>query len=146
MLSDRSLSVCNVGVLWPNGSMNQDETWHASRPWSWPHGIRWGPSPSPKMGQSPQFSAHICCAQMAGWIKVPLGREVGLSSSNVLLDASFPQKGRTPQFSAHVNCGQTAGLIKMALGTEVGLGPATFVRWGPNSPKKVHGPQFLAHV
>jgi len=105
MLSDRSLSVCNVGVLWPNGSMNQDETWHASRPWSWPHGIRWGPSPSPKMGQSPQFSAHICCAQMAGWIKVPLGREVGLSSSNVLLDASFPQKGRTPQFSAHVNCG-----------------------------------------
>ena len=30
-LSDRCLSVlsvCNVGVLWPNGWMGQDETWH----------------------------------------------------------------------------------------------------------------------
>ena len=26
MLSDRYLSVCNVGVLWPNGWMYQDET------------------------------------------------------------------------------------------------------------------------
>jgi len=25
------LSVCNVGVLWPNGWMDQDETWHGSR-------------------------------------------------------------------------------------------------------------------
>jgi len=33
--------------------------------------------PLPK-GHSPKFSAHICCGQMAGWIKVPLGIEVGL--------------------------------------------------------------------
>ena len=26
------LSVCNVGVLWPNGWMDQDETWHGGRP------------------------------------------------------------------------------------------------------------------
>ena len=26
------LSVCNAGVLWPNGWMDQDETWHAGRP------------------------------------------------------------------------------------------------------------------
>jgi len=26
------LPVCNVGVLWPNGWMDQDETWHTSRP------------------------------------------------------------------------------------------------------------------
>jgi len=26
------LSVCNVGALWPNGWMDQDETWHAGRP------------------------------------------------------------------------------------------------------------------
>jgi len=41
MLSDRCLScvsclsVCpvyDVGVLWPNGWMRQDETWHAGRP------------------------------------------------------------------------------------------------------------------
>ena len=30
MLSDRS--VYNVGVLWPNGRMNQDATWYGSRP------------------------------------------------------------------------------------------------------------------
>jgi len=23
------LSVCNIGVLWPNGWTDQDETWHA---------------------------------------------------------------------------------------------------------------------
>jgi len=28
----RRLSVCNVGVLWPNGSMDQDATWYGSRP------------------------------------------------------------------------------------------------------------------
>jgi len=43
------LSVCNVGVLWPNGWMDQDETWHAGRPRPRPHCVRWGPSsPSTK--------------------------------------------------------------------------------------------------
>jgi len=38
MLSDRCLSclsvlsVCNVGVLWPNGWMDQDATWYGGRP------------------------------------------------------------------------------------------------------------------
>jgi len=41
--------VCNVGVLWPNGLTDQDETSHAGRPWPWPHCVRWGPSsPPPK--------------------------------------------------------------------------------------------------
>jgi len=31
------LFVCNVGVLWPNGWTDQDETWHAGRPRPWPH-------------------------------------------------------------------------------------------------------------
>jgi len=30
-----SLSVFNVGVLWPNGWMDQDETWQAGRPRTW---------------------------------------------------------------------------------------------------------------
>ena len=59
-LSD--LSVCNVGVLWPNGWMDQDETWHAGRPVSRPHCVRWGPSP-PQRGAVPQFSAHVYCGQ-----------------------------------------------------------------------------------
>ena len=63
MLSDRCLSclsvcpVCDVGVLWPNGWMDQDETWHAGRPRPWPHCVRWGSSsPPPKGGRAaPNF-------------------------------------------------------------------------------------------
>ena len=71
--------VCDVGVLWPNGWIDQDETWHAGRPRPRPHCAKWGPSsPSPKSGHSPQFSAHVFCGQMAGWIKMSLGTMVGL--------------------------------------------------------------------
>jgi len=81
------LSVCGVGVLWPNGWMDHYETWHAGRTRFWPYRVRWEPSrPSPKRGRSPQFSAHICCGQMAGWIKMPLGRKVSLSPSDIVLD------------------------------------------------------------
>jgi len=105
--------VCDAGVLWPNG---QDETWHAGRPWPWPHCFRWGPTSSfQKGGQSLQFSAHVCCGQVAAWIKMPLGNWYGGSSRSKRLCLR----------SAHVYCGQTAGWIKMSLGMEVGLGPAT---------------------
>jgi len=39
--------------------------------------------PAPPHGKGhatvPHFSAHVCCGQMVGWIKMPLGMEVGLS-------------------------------------------------------------------
>jgi len=38
------LSVFDVGVLWQNGWMNQDETWHWGRPQPRPHCVRWGSS------------------------------------------------------------------------------------------------------
>jgi len=31
------------------------------------------PAPPPKLGGAPKFSAHVYCAQTAGWIKVALG-------------------------------------------------------------------------
>ena len=45
-------------------------------------------TPGPKKGvKAPsQFSAHLCCGQMAGCIKMPLGMEVGLSSGDFVLD------------------------------------------------------------
>ena len=56
MLSDRCLSVCPVLSVclsvWPNGWMDQDETWHAGRPRRWPHCVRWGPNPLPKMDRA----------------------------------------------------------------------------------------------
>jgi len=48
-----------------------------------------------------QFSAHICCAQMAERIKMPLGREVGLGPSDIVLDgnpAPLSKEGRSANF------------------------------------------------
>jgi len=73
--ADRCLSVCpvlsailsvsDVGVLWPNGSMDQDETCQC-RPW--PHCFRWGLSfPSPKRGWSlPIFGPYLLWPN--GWM------------------------------------------------------------------------------
>jgi len=137
------LSVCDVGVLWPNGGTDQDKTWHAGRPRPWQHYVRWGPTfPSPKGGiGAPQFLAHTCCGQMAAGIKMPLGMEVGFSPATVLDGdpARFPQKGGgpPPKFSAHVNCGQTAGWIKIVVGMEVGLSQGNFMSDGdPSRPQK----------
>jgi len=52
------LSVCNVGVLWPNGWMHQDATWHEGSSQPMRHCVRWGPSsPRPKRGHS---SPSLC--------------------------------------------------------------------------------------
>ena len=65
--------VCNVGVLWPNGWTDQDETWHTSRPRPWPHCVRWAPSsPSLKGAQPPIFGPYPlrpngCIDQDATW-------------------------------------------------------------------------------
>jgi len=56
--------------------------------------------PPPKGGGAPNFRS-MCCGQMAGWIKIPLGREVGLSPSDIVLDwdpAFSPKGGRAPNF------------------------------------------------
>jgi len=42
----------------------------------------------PQKVHRPQFSAHIYCSQMAGWIKMPLCMEVGLDPSNIVLDGA----------------------------------------------------------
>jgi len=62
VLSCAVLSVCDVGVLWPNGWTDQHETWHTGMPRPWPHCVRWGPSsPSPKGGDSasPIFGPYL---------------------------------------------------------------------------------------
>ena len=96
------LCVCELGVLWPNSWMDQDETWHADRPpLPWPQCVRWGPTSPPQRGTAlPQFSAHICCGKMAGWIKVPLGMEVGFGPGDcVRWGPSSPKKGHShPHF------------------------------------------------
>ena len=116
--------------------MDQDKTWLAGRPRPWPRCVRSEPSsPSPR-GHIPQLSAHICCGKMAGWIKMPLGMEVGFGAGDFALDGdpAPPKKGHSPPFSAHVYCGQTAVCIRIPLGTEVGLSLGDIVLDGDSAP------------
>ena len=58
-------------------------------------------------GTSSQFSVHVCCGQMAGWIKIPLAREVGLGPGHIVLDgdqAPHLKGAQHPIFAAHVYC------------------------------------------
>jgi len=112
-------------------------------------GVRWGAaSPSPQKEAEPRslFLADIYCGQMAEWINMPLGTEVGLGPGDIVLDgdpAPF-QKGHSPQFLAHVRCGQTAGWIKMPLGMEVDLCSGDVVLDGTELPlqKRAETPNF----
>jgi len=92
--------------------MDQDATWYGGRTRPRRLCVSWGPSfvldgnqaaPSPKRGWSspPQFLAHVHCGQMAGWIKMALGIEVGFGPGYIVLDwdpAPFPEKGVEPLF------------------------------------------------
>ena len=89
-------------LLWPNGWMHQDATWYGGRPQTRRLCVRWGPNPYPKRSGAPHFSAHVYCGQTAGWMKLILGVEVGLSPGDFVLDgdpAPSPlQKGASLNF------------------------------------------------
>jgi len=56
--------VCDVGVLWPNGWMDQDETWYACRPRPRRLCVTWGPSSAPqKGGRAPNFRPMFLVAK-----------------------------------------------------------------------------------
>jgi len=101
----------------------------------------------PPKGYSPQFSAHVCCGQTAGWIKVPLGTEIGLVLHGTQL-APLPQNRDTaaPVFGPclFVCCDKMDGWIKMPLAREVDLGPGDIILdEDPASfPKGTHTPIF----
>jgi len=137
--------------MWPNGWMDQHKTWHAGRPRSWPHCVRWGPSSPLKAhsSDSPQFSAHICCGQMAGSIKMLLDMEVGLGPGDFVLDGdpAPSQKGgrASPMFgpcllwpNGLLDQDGTCQGIRIPLAMEVCLS---------SPPLKGHSPlQFSANV
>ena len=68
----------------------------------------------PQRGTAPHFRPMSIVAKKAGWIKMPLGREIDCGPGDIVLDGD----PAPPQFSAHVCYGQTAGWIKMLLGTD----------------------------
>jgi len=66
VLSDRCLSVCEVGVLWllwPNGWTDQNATWRAGRSQPKRHCVRWGPSSVPQRGTAPDFGPMSVAAK-----------------------------------------------------------------------------------
>ena len=46
------------------------------------------PAPLTKRGRSTQFSTHVCCGQMAAWIKMPLRMQVKLGDHDIPLTGS----------------------------------------------------------
>ena len=90
-----SCSVCNVGVLWPNGS-NKLGMEVGLGPG---HVVLDGdPSPPHQKGKQP---VHVCFGQTAWWIKMPLGtkvdREVDVGPSDFVIHGDpAPPKGAQP--------------------------------------------------
>jgi len=144
------LSVCNVGVLWPNGWMDQDESWHIGRPLPGHIVLDGDPSPPLQRGTAPQFSAHICCGQIARWVKVPRDMEVGLGPGDFGVrwgHSSPPQKGAEPAIFDGCLLWPNGWMDQD--GTWHGGGPWSrphCARWGPSSPPQKGGraPQFSA--
>jgi len=48
--------------------------------------INGDPAPPPPKRLSSQFSAHVYCGQTDVGIRIPLGKEVGLSLGDIVLD------------------------------------------------------------
>ena len=120
------LSVCDVGVLWPNSWMNQNETWHSDRPRPRPYCVRWGPRLHQKMAEghsTPNFGP--CLLWPNGWVDQDETWHGGRPRPTT--QAPLPKRGTVPRFLAHVCCGQTAGWMKTPLAREVDLGPGDIV-------------------
>jgi len=97
------------------------------------------PAP-PANGHSPQFLAHVCCGQTAGWIKMLtyLVGEVDLDPGVIVLDEdpAPPNKGHSPPPNFFPCLLWPKGLMNQDAiwyGGRPRLRPHC-VRWGPISP------------
>jgi len=96
--------------------------------------------PLPKKGAEPppQFSADVYCVQTARWIKVPLGMEVGLHPSDIVLDgdpAPLPKRGNSPSIFGPCLLWPNGWMDQDATWyTKVGLGPGRIVLHGNPVP------------
>jgi len=79
------LTVCDVGVLWPNGCMDQDETWYGGRPRLRRHCVRWRRNPQKGAQQTPAFRPMSIVAKRLDESRCHLlGTEVGYG--DIVLD------------------------------------------------------------
>jgi len=140
------LSVCDVGVLWPNGWMDQDETWHGVRPGPRQDYVRWGPSSPfhPKRGTVPRTFGP-CLLWPNGWINQDATWYGGRPRPRrrcVRRGPSPPrQKKAQPPFFGPCLLWTNGWMDQddMALAMEVGLSPCHIVLDGDlaNPPKNI---------
>jgi len=69
--------------------MDQNATWYEGKPRLKRHYVRRGPSSPPRKGAQQLPSTHVYYGQMAGWIRIPLGTEVGLGQGHTVLASSY---------------------------------------------------------
>jgi len=100
--------------------------------------------PLPNGAQLPKFLAHVCCGQMAAWIEMPLGMELGLGPDDFVLDgdpAPLTKRGWSPRTKFLAQVIVANGWMDQD-GTWHGGRPQPrrlCVRWGPSPlPKKKH--------
>jgi len=79
------LSVCNVGVLWPNSWMDQNATWYGGRPWPTQHCVRWGPS-------SPHGKGHSSCPLPRFFVSIVAEGSPISATAELLLDIFWVTK------------------------------------------------------
>jgi len=96
------------------------------------------------------MGTHICYGQMAGWIRMPLGTEVGLGLGDFVLDGdpAPPQKGGGAPSPIFGTCPLWPNGWMDQDGTWHAGGPWSrphCARWGPSSPlqKWVRAPQIF---
>jgi len=109
----------------------------------------------PQKQHNPQFSFHVCCGQMAGWIKMPHGTEVDLSPGDIVLDgdpARPPPKKKGEGHSTHnfgLHCvakrlhGSRCHLVLRLASTQATL---CYMRTQLPLKRGTPAPQFSAHV
>ena len=125
-------------LLWPNGWMDQNGTWHGGRPQPRRLCIRWGPSPLPKKGAepSPIFGKFLLCPN--GWMHHDATWYGGRTQPKGLCvrwdPATLPKRGRSLLANFRPMSIAAKRLIRMALGMEVGLGPGHIVPDGKPAP------------
>jgi len=138
----RNPPIFSQSLLWPNGWMDQDDTWHGGGPRPRPHCARWRPSSPPQKGsRSPNFRPMSIVAKRLDGSRCQLlyGGKPRPRRHCVKWEPSPPPKRHIPQFSAHVYCGQTAVCIRIPLDTEVGLSLSDIVLDGDPAPPRLRG-------
>ena len=92
------LSLCNVGVLWPNGWIDQDATWYGGKPWPRRHCVRLGPAPPQRDTTAPTFSAHVYCGQKVAhlsicWASIKYGNFLNIDISQGSVTTCLSRRG-----------------------------------------------------